>query len=441
MNHDLKNVWILFDLDGTLTQSEEGIWNCAKHAAKEMGFPEPDAATLRRFIGPPLLHSFRTYLGMTEEQAEEAQRIYRARYTTVGMYENRVYPGVRTMLRTLWEQGAKLGVVTGKPAYPTGKILEYFGFDRFLSAVVCASDGRAEKVHLIRDALPEDCAEAWMVGDRCFDMEGGAAAGIHTLGVAYGYGSEQELLESGAEKIAHTPVEILDILCPEAKPARGAFLSVEGLDGSGKGTQIERLSDALDRWGFDVVHTREPGGTPIGEKIREILLDRENAGMADVTEALLYAASRAQHVREKILPAVEAGKVVLCDRFLDSSVAYQGGGRKLGIDEVLAINAPAVEGAMPDMTVYLDLDHRESLRRRCAASEPDRMEMEADGFHARVEDGYHQLIARDPERFVVVDAGGTRDEIADIIRDRVISRLMNLEMPASGTVPAEDAKK
>ena len=427
MNCELKDTWILFDLDGTLTRSEEGIWNCAKHAVKQMGLPEPDAATLRKFIGPPLLYSFQTFLGMTREQAEEAQRIYRERYTTVGMYENRVYPGVRTMLRTLWKQGAKLGVVTGKPAYPTGKILEHFGFDRFLSTVVCATDARAEKVHLIREALPADHGEAWMVGDRCFDMEGGAAAGIHTLGVTYGYGSEQELLDTGAEKIAHTPVEILDILCPDAERGRGAFLSVEGLDGSGKGTQIERLSDALDRWGFEVVHTREPGGTPIGEKIREILLDRENTGMTDVTEALLYAASRAQHVREKILPAVAEGKVVLCDRFLDSSVAYQGGGRNLGIDKVLEINAPAVDGTLPDLTVYLDIDHRESLRRRCAASEPDRMEMEADSFHARVENGYHELIARDPERFVVVDAAKTREEIAAEIQEKVLARLMKSE--------------
>ena len=424
-NNMLKDTWILFDLDGTLTQSEEGIWNCVKHAVKEMGLPEPDAATLRKFIGPPLIYSFRTYI--TAEQAEEAQKIYRARYTTVGMYENRAYPGVRTMLRTLWKQGAKLGVVTGKPAYPTGKILEYFGFDRFISKVVCATDGHAEKEYLIREILPENHGEVWMVGDRCFDMEGGVKAGVHTLGVTYGYGSEQELNETGAEKIAHTPVEILDILCPEAKRERGAFLTVEGLDGSGKGTQIERLSDALDRWGFEVVHTREPGGTPIGEKIREILLDKENTAMTDVTEALLYAASRAQHVREKILPAVAEGKVVLCDRFLDSSVAYQGGGRQLGIDEVLQINAPAVEGAMPDLTVYLDIDHRESLKRRCAASEPDRLEMEAESFHARVEDGYHQLIARDPDRFVVVDASKTRDEIAAEIQDKVITRLMNME--------------
>ena len=423
----IGNTWILFDLDGTLTQSEEGIWNCARHAAREMGFPEPDEATLRKFIGPPLQYSFRTWMGMTDEQVEEAVRIYRARYTTVGMYENRVYPGVRTMLRTLWQQGARLGVVTGKPAYPTGKILEHFGLDRFLSRVVCASDGKAEKEHLIREALPEDHGEVWMVGDRCFDMEGGRAAGVHTLGVTYGYGSEQELLETGAEKIARTPAEILDVLCPEAKPARGAFLTMEGLDGSGKGTQIERLMDALDRWGFDVVHTREPGGTPIGEKIREILLDRENAGMCDETEALLYAASRAQHVREKILPAVKEGKVVLCDRFLDSSAAYQGGGRKLGVDKVLAINAPAVDGTLPDLTVYLDIDHRESLRRRCAASEPDRMEMEADSFHARVENGYHELIARNPERFVVVDAAKTREEIAAEIQEKVLARLMKSE--------------
>ena len=423
----LKDTWILFDLDGTLTQSEEGIWNCARHAAKEMGFPEPDEATLRKFIGPPLIHSFQQWMGMTPEQAEEAQRIYRARYTTEGMFENRVYPGIRTVLRTLWKQGARIGVVTGKPAYPTGKILEHFGFDRFIFRVACASDARAEKVHLIREALPEDYGEAWMVGDRCFDMEGGVNAGIHTLGVTYGYGSEQELAESGAEKIAHTPLEILDILCPGAERPRGAFLTVEGLDGSGKGTQIERLSDALDRWGFEVVHTREPGGTPIGEKIREILLDRANAAMTQETEALLYAASRAQHVREKILPAVAEGKVVLCDRFLDSSVAYQGGGRQMGIDKVLAINAPAVENAMPDLTVYLDIGHREALRRRCAASEPDRLEMEAESFHARVEDGYHQLIARDPERFVVVDAGGTREEIAEEISRRVLSRLMDAE--------------
>ncbi len=427
MKGELKDTWVLFDLDGTLTQSEEGIWNCARYAAEKMNLPVPDEATLRKFIGPPLEYSFQTYMGLTEEQAEEAKRFYRERYTTVGMYENRVYPGVRVMMRTLWKAGAKLGIVTGKPAYPTGKILEYFGLDKFLSAVVCATDGHAEKEHLIRRALPEDAGEAWMVGDRCFDMEGGVKAGVHTLGVTYGYGSEEELRDSGAERIARTPREIIGILCPEAKPERGAFLTVEGPDGSGKGTQIERLADALDRWGYEVVRSREPGGTPIGEKIRAILLDRENTAMTDETEALLYAASRAQHVREKIRPAVAEGKVVLCDRFLDSSVAYQGGGRELGIDKVLAINAPAVDGTLPDITVYLDIDHRKAMARRCAASEPDRLEMEAESFHARVEDGYHELIARDPDRFVTVNAEGTREEISEEIREKVLGRLMEME--------------
>ena len=420
-------MWVLFDLDGTLTQSEEGIWNCAKYAAEKMKFPQPDALTLRKFIGPPLEYSFSTYMGMTKEQTVEAIRFYRERYTTVGMYENRVYPGVRVMMRTLLKAGAKLGIVTGKPAYPTGKILEHFGLDRFLTTVVCATDGHAEKEHLIRQALPEDAGEVWMVGDRCFDMEGGVKAGVHTLGAAYGYGSEEELRESGAERIAKTPREILDILCPETAPERGAFLTVEGPDGSGKGTQIKQLADTLDRWGYEVVHSREPGGTPIGEKIRDILLDRENTGMTDETEALLYAASRAQHVREKIRPAVAEGKVVLCDRFLDSSVAYQGGGRKLGIDEVLAINAPAVDGTAPDMTVYLDIDHRKAMARRCAASEPDRLEMEDERFHARVEDGYHELISRDPGRFVVVNAERTREEISKEIAEKVLGRLMEME--------------
>ena len=420
-------MWVLFDLDGTLTQSEEGIWNCAKYAAEKMEFPVPDAATLRKFIGPPLEYSFGTYMGMSPEQITEAKRFYRERYTTVGMYENRVYPGVRVMMRTLLKAGVKIGIVTGKPAYPTGKILEYFGLDRFVTTVVCATDGHAEKEHLIRQALQEDPDEAWMVGDRCFDMEGGVKAGVHTLGVTYGYGSEEELRNSGAECVAHTPREIMEILCPRTLPEHGAFLTVEGPDGSGKGTQIEQLADKLDRWGWEVIRSREPGGTPIGEKIREILLDRENAAMADETEALLYAASRAQHVREKIRPAVAEGKIVLCDRFLDSSVAYQGGGRKLGIDEVLAINAPAVDGTQPDLTVYLEIDHRKAMERRCAASVPDRLEMEAESFHARVEDGYHQLIDRDPERFVVVDAERTREEISAEIAEKVLNRLMESE--------------
>ena len=420
-------MWVLFDLDGTLTQSEEGIWNSARYALKKMDWPEPDEATLRKFIGPPLIWSFRELCGMTEEQAIAAQTVYRERYNTIGLFENHVYPGIRYSLRCLKKAGAQLGVVTGKPENATRRILEHFGLSRFFETVVCATDNKADKELMIRKALPEDAGEAWMVGDRKFDMEGGTRAGIHTLGVTYGYGSEQELTESGAEKLAHTPREIAEVICPETKGICGAFLSMEGLDGSGKGTQLERLLDTLKQYGFEVVLTREPGGTPIGEKIRGILLDRENTGMTDETEALLYAASRAQHVREVIRPAVRDGRIVLCDRFVDSSVAYQGGGRQMGIDRVLEINKHAVDGTMPDLTVYLEIGHRKALERRCAASEPDRMEMEAENFHARVEDGYHQLIAMDPERFAVVDAEGDRDGIAAEIAEKVLKKLLEIE--------------
>ena len=421
------NTWVLFDLDGTLTQSEEGIWNGVKYTADLMGFPQPDADTLRKCIGPPLLSSFQQYLGMTPEQATRAMTVYRERYTRLGMYENRVYPGVRFLLRTLKSQGAHLGVVTGKPEGPTRGILAYFGLDHFMETVVCTADNRAEKEHLIRQALPADHGEVWMVGDRCFDMEGGVRAGAHTLGAAWGYGSANELWSSGAQLVASSPREAAALLCPDAPAPKGAFLSMEGLDGSGKGTQLELLTESLARFGFEVVRSREPGGSPIGEKIRDILLDRHNMEMTPETEMLLYAAGRAQHVREVIRPAVEAGKVLLCDRFVDSSIAYQGGGRQLGVAEVTAVNAPAVDGMLPDATVYLSLDHRQALERRCAASVPDRMEIEAEAFHARVETAFLQLIDREPDRFVVVDASRSREEIAKDVWERVFCRLLALE--------------
>ena len=422
---------IIFDLDGTLTQSEEGIWNCVRYAAERMGRPVPDAATLRKFVGPPLYDSFRTYMGMDDAEAEEAVRLYRERYIPVGKLENRVYPGIRRLLRTLRRMGATLCVATGKPEKTSVEILEHFGLaDCF--ARIAGPDGAtkdASKKELIlraMDGLPEADA-VWMVGDRKYDIEGGRDAGVRTIGVGYGYGSEEELRGAGCDQYCGTVEDLIAFLCGDAEPPRGAFLSIEGLDGSGKSTQIALLTDALERHGYEVVHSREPGGCPVAERIREVILSRENSDMEPLTEALLYAASRAQHVRQVIRPAIRAGKVLLCDRFVDSSIAYQGGGRGLGVDLVTALNAEAVDGTLPQATVYLDIRHEESLRRRLAASEPDRLEAEGDAFHARVEQAYRELIARDPDRFVVVDATEKPEEIGAQVAAAVLARLAAME--------------
>ena len=423
---------VIFDLDGTLTRSEEGIWNCVKYAAEKLGFPEPDGPTLWKFIGPPLGYSFREYMGMDEEMAEKAVATYRERYNVVGLFENSVFPGIRRLLRTLKREGWYIGVATGKPQETSERVIAHFGLDKYFEKI-CGptADHRADKTELIRNALPEgwnpETDEIWMVGDRKFDIEGAIGAGVKSIGVGYGYGSEEELREAGCTQYCETVEDVIDFLCPGAAVPEGAFLSIEGLDGSGKGTQIALLTMTLDRFGFDVHLTREPGGCLISEKLREIILDKDNSEMEDVTEALLYAASRAQHVRQVIRPLVATGKVLLCDRFVDSSVAYQGGGRQLGVQRVLDINAPAVDGTMPMATIYLDVDHETSMARRAAATELDRMELAGDSFHARTEAGYRELIARDPERFIVVDATRTPEEISKEIAEKVIARLVEAE--------------
>ena len=423
---------VIFDLDGTLTQSEEGIWNSVKYAAEKLGFPEPDAATLRKFIGPPLGYSFREYLGMDDATADKAVETYRERYNVVGLFENRVFPGIRRLMRTLRREGWYIGIATGKPQRTSERVVAHFGLDKFVDKL-CGptADHRADKIDLIKNALPADWDyandEAWMVGDRKFDVEGAIGAGVKSIGVGYGYGSEEELRTAGCTHYCATVQEMIDFLCPGVTPPEGAFLSMEGLDGSGKGTQIRLLTDALDRFGFELVLSREPGGCPISEKLRDIVLDKHNAEMDDITEAIIYAASRAQHVREVIRPAIKAGKVMFSDRFVDSSVAYQGGGRQLGVQKILDINAPAVDGTLPMATVYLDVDHETSLKRRAAATELDRMELEGDSFHARVEAGYRELIRRDPERFIVVDATRTPEEIGKEVAEKVLARLMEAE--------------
>ena len=197
----------------------------------------------------------------------------------------------------------------------------------------------------------------------------------------------------------------------------GIFITFEGTDASGKTTQIGLLSEYLEKKGVPHIVTREPGGTAIGEKVRTIILDKENSEMFPATEALLYAASRAQLTGQVVRPALREGKVVISDRFLDSSIAYQGYGRNLG-DMIRRINEPAVEGLKPDLTILLKTDPA-AMRKRRDASLEDRMDSQKLEFHREVLRGYLTLSQEEPERFFVFDGERPVDEIAKAIRERV----------------------
>ncbi len=197
---------------------------------------------------------------------------------------------------------------------------------------------------------------------------------------------------------------------------KGLFITVEGPDGSGKSTQIEYIREFLDNRGYETIFTREPGGTPVSEKIRAIILDKNNSEIAPITEAYLYAASRAQHVAQLIGPALERGKIVVCDRFLDSSIVYQAYARGLG-KCVNAINKYAVGEYTPDLTILLRLPAEEAMARLCGHK--DRLESEDISFHRQVAEGYDALQRTFPERIVAVDATRSKEQV----RNEVIACL------------------
>lgn len=215
---------------------------------------------------------------------------------------------------------------------------------------------------------------------------------------------------------------------------RGKFITFEGLDGTGKSTQLRKLAAVLCAAGHSVVETREPGGTLTGEKIRKVLLDSGTAGLSPLAEMALMFASRAQHIAEVIKPALENGSIVLCDRFTDSTEAYQGSGRRLGSDAVRELHRVLCGNLQPDLTILLDSDPAASVGRarrrnkrvsRAAGGRGDenRFEQEKQAFFFRVHEGYLKIAKREPERVVVVDARGTPVRTHAAIRELVRKRL------------------
>lgn len=221
------------------------------------------------------------------------------------------------------------------------------------------------------------------------------------------------------------------MISPVAKhPARGKFISFEGLDGCGKSTQLEKLAGALRRQGIEVVTTREPGGTEVGERIRAVLLDSRTAGLDPHAEMALMFASRAQLIAEVIVPSLEAGKWVVCDRFTDSTEAYQGGGRQIGTEPVLRLHEVLCGGVWPDLTILMDSDVSSSVsraRRRNKTAEQDenRFEKESGAFFARVHETFLAIALREPQRVVMIDARPpievVHQEIARVVRERLES--------------------
>lgn len=192
----------------------------------------------------------------------------------------------------------------------------------------------------------------------------------------------------------------------------GVFITLEGPDGSGKSTFINKISEYMKNKDINFIVTREPGGTPIGEKIRNIILDNDNINMGAETEALLYAAARSQHVHEKIIPALKEGKIVISDRFLLSSLAYQGVGRGLGIENVKMINDFGLRGIYPDLILFFHVDPEVTLERKTVDG-GDRLEQEGNDFHKRVYKGYIELLEKYPKNICIIDASKSVEEVFD----------------------------
>ena len=414
----MKYKVLLFDLDGTLTESGIGITRSVAYAFERMGREVPSQEILDTFVGPPLVSSFMEHMNISEDEARNATNIYRERFSTIGWKENRLYTGIMPMLKALKKNGAYLAIASAKPELFVKRIAEYFGFAPYFDKIIGSTfeNTSSSKLDLLKSALPDSYNpdEAAMVGDRLFDMEAAAQLGIRAIGVAYGYGTVEELKNSGADDVALTVEELTDILLEKHEREKGYFITFEGADGCGKSTQMKKLVEYLSDRGYDLVLSREPGGCPLSEKLRDVILDVNNQ-MSPECEALLYAAGRAEHVRTVIRPALEAGKIVLCDRFLDSSFAYQAHGRELGEDFIRQINKYALD-TVPDRTLLFVGDREKVLCRLRSGENLDRIEREEDSFFCTVYHAYEKRLQEHPERIHKIDSDRGIDEIFEDVK-------------------------
>ena len=418
---------VVFDLDGTLTESGPGIIASARYALEKMERPILSNEELRAFVGPPLKDSFMRFCGMSEDEAALAVKTYRERHVEIGWKEARVYEGILSLLISLKRAGVTICLASSKPLALCEKTLDYFGLLGFFDKLSAPDENNSGvgKDILIRNALPDEYANACMVGDRKFDMDGARKAGVFAVGVGYGYGSQKELEDAGAQTYCETVNELTDFLLDGLPRQKGFFITFEGSDGCGKSTQLKLLAEYLRLCGAKVITSREPGGCAISERIRNVLLDVKSMGMTDECEALLFAASRAQHVNDVIAPALNRGEIVLCDRFADSSYAYQGAGRGLG-SWVEEINRRAVSGCTPDLTLFFDLSPAEALKRRYQAAEADRIELANVEFMDRVYNAFQEMQAKNPDRIIRLDATGKIEQIQDRVRQIIINHLTNV---------------
>ncbi len=402
---------VIFDFDGTLLDTSRGIFDTLRIVLEENGIA-CEEETMNSFIGPPLYECLKDFYGFSDEKTMEIVALYRKQYLKTGLLGYAIYPGIMQLIERLKAFGSRLYVATNKPRETALKMLESSGLLAFFDGVYGAGMGdrnsiKAENILKIF----EHCGskDAIMVGDRNGDVEAAHQAGIPCLYVSWGFGSRAESEAAGSEYFAQTVREAAEIL-----GVSGLFITYEGGDGAGKTTQINMLEEYLAQRGESVLRTFEPGGCAISNKIRDILLDNSNSEMEPVTEALLYAAARAQHVRQVIRPALAEGKVIICDRYVDSSVAYQGYGRGLGEEFVLEVNKKAMDGVMPQRTYLIHADPRRLESRR--KKSPDRIESEGYDFKERVEQGFLHVKDKAPQRVLVLDATCPSRDIFDIIK-------------------------